>query len=130
MFFCLLGTLAETLLLQDLPVGWSPSSPLGRGSSPLCQLGPEDARRPGRPSSTHCLLHRLYTSPSSHLGCPSGSVVKNLPTMQELQETWVRSLGREDPLKEGLVTHSSIPAEKIIPRQRSMVHYSPWGCKE
>lgn len=45
MFFCLLGTLEEMLLLPDLPVGWSPSSPLGEGSSPLCQLGPEDARR-------------------------------------------------------------------------------------
>lgn len=45
MFFYLLGTLAETLLLPDLPVGWSPSSPLGGGSSPVCQLGPKDAGR-------------------------------------------------------------------------------------
>ena len=34
-------------------------------------------------------------------------VVKNLPTMQE---TWVLSLGWEDPLEEGIVTHSSILA--------------------
>ena len=27
--------------------------------------------------------------------------------MQETQEMWVRSLGREDPLKEGTATHSS-----------------------
>ena len=33
--------------------------------------------------------------------------VKNLPPMQE---TWVRSLGQEDPLEEGRVTHSSILA--------------------
>ena len=33
--------------------------------------------------------------------------VKNLPTMQE---TWVRSLGLEDPLEEGMATHSSIHA--------------------
>ena len=32
---------------------------------------------------------------------------KNLPTMQEMQETWVRSLGWEDPLEEGMATHSS-----------------------
>ena len=32
-------------------------------------------------------------------------MVKNLPAMQE---TWVRSLGREDPLEKGMVTHSSI----------------------
>ena len=30
-----------------------------------------------------------------------------------MQETWVRSLGGEDPLEEGMVTHSSIPAWRI-----------------
>ena len=34
--------------------------------------------------------------------------VKNLPAVQETQETWVQSLGREDPLEEGMATHSSI----------------------
>ena len=33
--------------------------------------------------------------------------VKNLPAMRE---TWVRSLGWEDPLEEGMATHSSILA--------------------
>ena len=33
---------------------------------------------------------------------------KNLPAVQEVQEMWVRSLGWEDPLEEGMVTHSSI----------------------
>ena len=37
-------------------------------------------------------------------------MVKNLPAMQE---TWVRSLGWEDPLEKGMVTHSSIIAWKI-----------------
>ena len=36
--------------------------------------------------------------------------VKNLPAMQE---TWVQSLGQEDPLKKGMATHSSILAWKI-----------------
>ena len=36
--------------------------------------------------------------------------VKHLPAMQE---TWVRSLGREDPLEEEMKTHSSILAWKI-----------------
>ena len=40
-------------------------------------------------------------------------MVKNLPAMQELQETWVQSLGREDPLEEGTATHSSIVASRI-----------------
>ena len=36
-----------------------------------------------------------------------GSVVKNLPAMQEMQ---VPSLGGEDPLEEEMATHSSIRA--------------------
>ena len=33
--------------------------------------------------------------------------------MQETQETWVKSLGGEDPLEEEMATHSSILAWKI-----------------
>ena len=44
---------------------------------------------------------------------PGGSAVKNLPTMQVLQETWVRFLGREDLLEEGMATHSSVLAWRI-----------------
>ena len=43
------------------------------------------------------------------LGFSSGSVVKNLPTMQKTQ---VWSLGQEDPLEESMATHSSILAVK------------------
>ena len=39
--------------------------------------------------------------------------VKNPPTMQEKQETHVQSLGWEDPLEEGMATHSSILAWRI-----------------
>ena len=35
-------------------------------------------------------------------------MVKHQFAMQELQETWVQSLGGEDPLEEGMATHSSI----------------------
>ena len=38
-------------------------------------------------------------------------MVKNLPLMWE---TWVQSLGWEDPLEEGLETHSSILAWRIL----------------
>ena len=41
-------------------------------------------------------------------------MVKNLPAMQETQETWVRSLGQEDPLEKEMATHSSILAWKIL----------------
>ena len=40
-------------------------------------------------------------------------MVKNLLARQEVQETRVRSLDWEDPLEEGMVTHSSILAGKI-----------------
>jgi len=45
------------------------------------------------------------------LGTPLvAQLVKNPPAMQE---TWVRSLGWEDPLEKGKATHSSILAWKI-----------------
>ena len=34
------------------------------------------------------------------MGFPSGSVIKNPSAMQEPQETWVQSLGQEEPLEE------------------------------
>ena len=44
-------------------------------------------------------------------GFPGGSVVKNLPAMQEIQ---VLPLGKEDLLDEEMATHSSILA-RIVP---------------
>ena len=52
-------------------------------------------------------------------------MVKNLPAMQETQ---VQSLGQEEPLEKGMATHSSILAGKSH-GQRSLVGYSPVGCK-
>ena len=46
------------------------------------------------------------------MGFPGGLAVKNLPAMQESQETQIRSLGGEDPLEEDMTTHSSIFAWK------------------
>ena len=44
------------------------------------------------------------------MGFLGGSEVKNLPMIWETQ---VRSLGQEDPLEEGMTTHSSIIAREI-----------------
>ena len=44
------------------------------------------------------------------MGFPDGSVVKNPPAMQE---TWVGSLGQEDPLEKEMGTHFSILALEI-----------------
>ena len=49
--------------------------------------------------------------------------------MQEAQETWVQSLGLEDPLEEGMQpTPVLLPGE--FHRQRGLVVYTPLGCKE
>ena len=51
-------------------------------------------------------------------------MVKNLPAMQE---TWVRSLGWEDPLEKGMATHSSILAWRNPWTERG--DCSHWGCR-
>ena len=43
-----------------------------------------------------------------------------------MQETWVRSLGQEDPLEEEMATHSSILAWRI-PWTEELAGYSPWA---
>ena len=39
----------------------------------------------------------------------------NPHAVQEPQETWVRALGQEDPLEEGMTTHCSVLAWSIYP---------------
>ena len=53
-------------------------------------------------------------------------MVKNPRAMQK---TWVQSLGGEDPLEKGMATHEYSCLENPH-TQRSLVGYSPWGCKE
>ena len=48
--------------------------------------------------------------PSAPFDFPDGSVGENLPAMQE---TWIRSLGWEDPLEKSMASHSSILAWRI-----------------
>ena len=70
-------------------------------------------------------------SPAEGMGYPLqyswaplvAQLVKNLPAMLE---TWVPSLGWEDPLEKGMATHSSILTGESH-GQRSLVGYSPWG---
>ena len=51
------------------------------------------------------MLYMTYMGAS-----PVAQMVKNLPAMQE---TWVQSLGQEDPLEKGMATHSNILAWRI-----------------
>ena len=61
----------------------------------------------GIPFGLLTLLHGCLFYIWGFLG---GSVVKNLPAMQD---TWVRLMGWEDPLEKGMTTHSSILAWRI-----------------
>ena len=72
---------------------------------------------------TKWLTHRYIID---LMGSHGGSAVKSLPAMQE---TWVQSLGWEDPLEKKMATHSSILAWRIH-RQRSLVCYNSLGCNE
>ena len=64
-----------------------------------------------------CWLHGVFLV---------AQMVKKLP---EMQETWIPSLGWEDPLEKGVVTPSRSLAGRIH-GQRSLVDYSSWGRKE
>ena len=62
-----------------------------------------------------------------HLASLVAQLVKNPPAMQE---TWVKFLGWEDPLEEGVATHSSILAWRIPHGQKSLMGCTPWGSNE
>ena len=89
-------------------------------SLPDSSVGTESACNAGDPS----LIPGSGRSPGEGIGYPLqyswaslvAQLVKNLPTMRE---TWVRSLGWEDPLEKGKATHSSILTWRI-----------PWGHKQ
>ena len=80
-----------------------PDSSVGKESA--CNLG-DPGSIPGLGRSVG--KDRLPTP--VFLGFPVAQLVKNLPAMWE---TWVRSLGWEDPLEKGKATHSSILAWRI-----------------
>ena len=77
-------------------------------------VGKESACNAGDPSS----IPRSERSPGEGIGCPPqypwaslvAQLVKNQPAMWE---TWVQSLGWENPLQKGKATHSSILAWRI-----------------
>ena len=52
----------------------------------------------------------ILTINGSIVASLTAQTVKNLPVMRE---TWVQSLGREDPLEKGMATHSSILGWRI-----------------
>ena len=74
-------------------------------------------RKKKHPTNLQILIMMKYYLEMSTLRLVTGyqpslvaQLVKNLPAMQE---TWVQSLGWEDPLEKGLASHSSIFAWRI-----------------
>ena len=66
--------------------------------------------RPQQTADRHGILTNRSECVPINLGFPGGQTIKNLPAMWE---TWVQSLGQEDPLEEGVATHSSILTWRI-----------------
>ena len=75
--------------------------------SPALQAGALPAEPQGKPLVIH--IHRSMCLG----GFPGGSAVKNLLSMQKMQETQVQYLDWEDTLEEDMATHSSILAWRI-----------------
>ena len=67
---------------------------------------------------------KQLSSSSSTMGFPGGSSVKHLPTMGELQEMWVRSVGQDDPLEEGYWQPTPVFLPGGFHEQRGLVSYS------
>ena len=66
------------------------------------------------------------TSSRTHRVFQVALVVRNLPVNAGDIETWVRSLGWQDPLEEGMATHSSILAWRVPWAEESVLQfYSP-----
>ena len=69
-----------------------------------------------------CYLHYLCEFTLMHQASLVAQMVKRLPAMWE---TWVWSLGQEDPLEKGMATHSSTLVWKI-PSMEEPGDYNPW----
>ena len=70
---------------------------------------------PGREAACRAVFgtwgfFRTHSTAYSFYGLPVAQTVKILPAMQE---TWVQSLGREDPLEKEMATHSGTLAWRI-----------------
>ena len=88
------------------------ASVCGHGDGPRWHTRSPGEKQPSatRRQETFLLLKLTYTRPTPCRASLVAQLVKNSPTMQE---TWVRSLGWENPLEKGKATHSSVLAWRI-----------------
>ena len=116
---------------EVVSLNWGQARCGGRCAPPTwgsCCAGIRGPRSPPPPLLHVCVLPALEAPmyPCWMEGFPGAQTVKNLPAVQE---TRIQSLGREDPLEEGIATHSStLPGGSH--GRRSLAGCSPWGCKE
>ena len=82
----------------------------------------------------YCLSHREALRPFSIPRSPlsrASLVAQMVKNPSAMRETWVQFLGWEDPLDEGMATHSSILAwESHGQRSHGGVVWGPWGHKK
>ena len=86
----------------------------------LTFCNPMDCSKPNFPVLNYLLAYAQT---------PASQVVQRLKHLPTMQESWVRSLGWEDPMEKEMATHSSILAWKSH-GQRSLVGYTPRCSKE
>ena len=90
-----------------LPEQWTHQISPGNGEHRFSQ--PTAGRHWGFPCSSHC-----------HLG-PRQGVAQRLKRLRAMWETWVRSLGQEDPLEKEMATYFLMPA---LPPSHSLLFLS------
>ena len=96
-------------------------------NQPAVQEGPPPSSHPGFNSWVRKIPRRKDRPPTLvFLGFPNGSGGKESTCNAGDLSSGISSLGREDPLEEGMATHSMENPHG----QRSLVGYSPWGHKE
>ena len=94
-------------LLQGifLTQGWNPCL--------LCHLWQVDSLELEPPGNCPCIMIVMVNTCIA-LQCSKASLVaQRLKRLPAMQKTWVRSLGREDPLEKEMATHSNIFAWRI-----------------
>ena len=79
---------------------------------------------PFSPRSSKILFRSVLLSSRKERGVSQVTLVvkKTCLPIQETQKMWVRYLSQEDPLEEGMATHSSILAQRISGAWRATVH--------
>ena len=96
---------------------WQPTLVLLTGESHgqrnLADYSPWGRRKSG---TSECLSTHICTRVCIYVLPRWRSWYRICLSVKQMQETWVRSLGREDSLEEGMATHSSIFAENPMDR--------------